>query len=100
MTPVKDGLAKEFVIAMRVKKGPGDVAGKTLSQAGLRGIPGLHPMSIHKEDGRNLEATDYTVRMEVSEHSPSPLQVTRMHLVCRLTVSSCAGGLYVKFGVI
>lgn len=95
---VKDGLAKEFVIAMRVKKGPGDVTGKTLSQAGLRGIPGLHPMSVDKADGRHLEATDYSVRLEVSEHPGSfPHAVVRLKPLQIVCVAGSGWQLHMQF---
>ncbi|GIL78280.1 hypothetical protein Vretifemale_7730, partial [Volvox reticuliferus] len=54
---VKDGAAKEFIIGVKVRK-RSDVVDKTVSAAGLRGIPGLYVLSVDRADGTSVEASD------------------------------------------
>ncbi|KAG2451461.1 hypothetical protein HYH02_004059 [Chlamydomonas schloesseri] len=60
---VKDGAAKEFVIGVKVKKSS-EVVGKTVSAAGLRGIPGLFVLSVDRADGTSVEASDYLYKIQ------------------------------------
>ncbi|GLC48755.1 putative sodium/sulfate cotransporter 3 [Pleodorina starrii] len=61
---VKDGAAKEFIIGVKVKK-TSEVVGKTVSAAGLRGIPGLYVLSVDRgSDGSSVEANDYLYKIQ------------------------------------
>ncbi|GIL57892.1 hypothetical protein Vafri_13129 [Volvox africanus] len=60
---VKDGAAKEFIIGVKVKK-ISEVVGKTVSAAGLRGIPGLYVLSLDRADGTSVEASDYLYKIQ------------------------------------
>ncbi|GLC36709.1 sequence orphan Slt1 [Pleodorina starrii] len=61
---VKDGAAKEFIIGVKVRK-RADVVGKTVSAAGLRGIPGLYVLSVDRgSDGTSVEANDYLYKIQ------------------------------------
>ncbi len=60
---VKDGAAKEFIIGVKVGK-RAEVVGKTVSAAGLRGIPGLYVLSVDKSDGTSVEASDYLYKIQ------------------------------------
>ncbi|PNW74959.1 hypothetical protein CHLRE_12g502600v5 [Chlamydomonas reinhardtii] len=60
---VKDGAAKEFVIGVKVKKSA-EVVGKTVSAAGLRGIPGLFVLSVDHADGTSVDSSDYLYKIQ------------------------------------
>ncbi|KAG2448929.1 hypothetical protein HYH02_006277 [Chlamydomonas schloesseri] len=60
---VKDGAAKEFVVGVKVKKSS-EVVNKTVSSAGLRGIPGLFVLSVDRADGTSVEASDYLYKIQ------------------------------------
>ncbi len=60
---IKDGAAKEFIIGVKVGK-RAEVVGKTVSAAGLRGIPGLYVLSVDKSDGTSVEASDYLYKIQ------------------------------------
>ncbi|PNW77626.1 hypothetical protein CHLRE_10g445000v5 [Chlamydomonas reinhardtii] len=60
---VKDGAAKEFVVGVKVKKSS-EVVNKTVSAAGLRGIPGLFVLSVDRADGSSVEASDYLYKIQ------------------------------------
>ncbi|PNH03965.1 putative sodium/sulfate cotransporter 3 [Tetrabaena socialis] len=60
---VKDGAAKEFIIGVKVRK-MSDVVNKTVSAAGLRGIPGLYVLSVDRSDGTSVESSDYLYKIQ------------------------------------
>jgi TrkA-C domain len=41
-----------------------DVIGKTITGAGLRGIPGLFTMSIERSTGESVDCSDYNQKLE------------------------------------
>ncbi|EFJ39566.1 hypothetical protein VOLCADRAFT_70819, partial [Volvox carteri f. nagariensis] len=47
----------------QVKKSS-EVVGKTVSAAGLRGIPGLYVLSVDRADGSSVEANDYLYKIQ------------------------------------
>ncbi|KXZ47579.1 hypothetical protein GPECTOR_34g738 [Gonium pectorale] len=63
---IKDGSAKEFIIGVRVRK-RSDVVGKTVSAAGLRGIPGLYVLSVDRADGSTVDASDYLYKIQAED---------------------------------
>ncbi|KXZ43506.1 hypothetical protein GPECTOR_88g449 [Gonium pectorale] len=63
---VKDGAAKEFIIGVKVLK-RSEVIDKTVSNAGLRGIPGLYVLSVDRADGSTVDATDYLYKLQVDD---------------------------------
>lgn len=63
---VKDGTAKEFVIGVLVRRGS-DATGKTLSGAGLRGVPGLYIIALDRETGERIENIDHHVKIETGD---------------------------------
>ncbi|KAG2432791.1 hypothetical protein HXX76_008526 [Chlamydomonas incerta] len=60
---VKDGAAKEFVIGVKVKKNS-EVVNKTVTAAGLRGVPGLFVLSVDRADGSSVDASDYLYKIQ------------------------------------
>ncbi|KAG2495059.1 hypothetical protein HYH03_006670 [Edaphochlamys debaryana] len=60
---IKDGAAKEFIIGVKVKK-QSEVVNKTVSAAGLRGIPGLFVLSVDKADGSSVDSSDYLYKIQ------------------------------------
>ncbi|KXZ47562.1 hypothetical protein GPECTOR_34g721 [Gonium pectorale] len=63
---IKDGSAKEFIIGVKVRK-RSDVVGKTVSAAGLRGIPGLYVLSVDRADGSTVDASDYLYKIQAED---------------------------------
>ncbi|KXZ43508.1 hypothetical protein GPECTOR_88g451 [Gonium pectorale] len=63
---VKDGAAKEFIIGVKVLK-RSEVIDKTVSNAGLRGIPGLYVLSVDRADGTTVDATDYQYKLQMDD---------------------------------
>ncbi|PNH12358.1 putative sodium/sulfate cotransporter 3, partial [Tetrabaena socialis] len=60
---VKDGAAKEFIIGVKVRK-LSDVVNKTVSAAGLCGIPGLFVLSVDRSDGTSVDSSDYLYKIQ------------------------------------
>jgi hypothetical protein len=95
---VKDGAAKEFIIGVLVKK-RSEVVGKTVSGAGLRGIPGLYVLRVDRADGTTVDASDYLYQIQpVSSADPSAsgrapctgAGVSLEAAACRLIAPCCA----------
>ncbi|KAG2495414.1 hypothetical protein HYH03_006361 [Edaphochlamys debaryana] len=63
---IKDGAAKEFIIGVKVKKGS-EVVDKTVSAAGLRGVPGMFVLSVDKADGTSVDSSDYLYKIQTDD---------------------------------
>lgn len=63
---VKDGVVKEFVVDVVVTKSS-DLIGRTITGAGLRGIPGLYVISLAHPDGAVVDAHDHEVKIEAND---------------------------------
>lgn len=57
---VKDGVVKEFVVDVIVTASS-DLVNRTITGAGLRGIPGLYAISLQRPDGTVIDAHDHEV---------------------------------------
>ncbi|MGR8919110.1 MAG: SLC13 family permease [Gammaproteobacteria bacterium] len=67
-SPVFDTVAdaREYVVEMEVAPGS-ELAGKTIDEAGLRGLPGLFLIEIDR-DGNSLPAVSANVRLAAGDH--------------------------------
>lgn len=62
---LKEGLAKEFMLAFNVTSR--DVGGRTVSHAGLRGIPGITVVAIDKADGTRIAPPDHHTIIDIGD---------------------------------
>eukprot|EP00877_Chromochloris_zofingiensis_P003154 jgi/Chrzof1/1283/Cz10g01050.t1 len=61
-----EALAREFTTAMRVSKGA-KIIGKSINEAGLRGVTGLYLFEIERADGTRLKAVTPDTLLEAGD---------------------------------